>query len=157
MPLNKSQMQTSVDDLSINSPVSLEDSASKWSSIINEYAFGGMVPPGMIPTFPTEASQDTNLKSKFLKSMENSTFLDDLQLILTEFFQKSIWFSVGFTGVVSVVPPTLVALLAVFKTENLAGLPPSQSLVDIIDNWVKIIQITVTNVTTGATTISNIS
>ena len=137
-----------------NSPPDTSSAAKLWSSFIFTYSMAGMA--GVtIPQFPGYPSL---LEQSFKASMDSNAFLEKLGTNLQTMWQSAIWSGPGFTGTTAVaIGSTLDGIMSVLGPAIANGENTVSDISTEIDTWTKTITVTLTNTSSGATSIVPVS
>ena len=150
MALVKSGLKSSLKAIQDSKPPSVAVAANKWAMAIFSYssaAMAGATVPTLVPA---------SLQASFLASMNAGKFMDNLGADLLKWWAAAPWAGPGFTGVT--VPPGPMNSAAIGKNiKDGKQKDVAKYLSDEIDKWTKTVKVTLTNVSSGATSVSPVS
>lgn len=152
MALDKKLLEESIIDILTDFPKARIDAAKKWADAYYLYSFKAKSSV-TVPTLNIAVIQGI-LTSE-------GDFLELLSMGITSYWYSAAWIGTGFTGVTSFVPVISVRLASV-KNELVSSsstdkLASAKKLSNAIDSVTRQIKVTLTNTTSGATTIDVVS
>jgi len=149
MPLIVPTLKTSLQAIQAAHPSSTDQASQQWALAVFIYC-STAVAGSVLPMFNIGP-----LIGSFRSSLDSSTFIDDLGNNLLNWFLATPWVGPGFTG--QTLPTTPMASAAIGKKILNDHEDPADILSREIDQWVKSVNVLLTNSSTGATLTAPIS
>jgi len=151
MTLVKAGLKTGIKAIQDGQPKSIPEAAQRWAQAIHSYSASAMA-GAVLPTTLMPAT----LQAKFVVSMNAKKWMENLGADLLSWWSPVAWAGPGFTGVTVPAPPmnskSIGDRIKSGEVSDVAGL-----LSDEIDKWTKTLKVTLTNVSSGATSLGPVS